>query len=122
MISVCRGRGSRLLSAMALVLLLAGCGGPRVVPLSDLAANAEDYDGRAVVAHGVVVEFGDEGGAVDRYFVMQDHNDNRVQLLPDEAAEPHVGSVVEVVGEFEFDPDRGRLLHVESIEAVTADR
>lgn len=111
-----------MLSAIALVVLLAGCGGPRVVPLSELAANADYYDGRAVIAHGVVVEFGDEDGAVEQHFVIQDHDGNRVQLLPNEAAEPHVGSVVEVVGEFEFDPNRGRLLHVESIEAVTADR
>lgn len=114
-------RRSRWLSAMV-VLLLAGCGGPRVVPLSELALHADDYDGRVVIAHGVVREFGGSDGDVEQHFVIQDPDVNRVQLLPNEAAEPYVGSVVEVVGEFEFDPDRGRLLHVESIEAATADR
>lgn len=116
---------TRLVSAvvaMTLALLLAGCGGPRVVPLSELAANADYYDGRMVIAHGVVLEFGADDDDVEHHFVIQDQDVNRVQLLPNEAAEPHVGAVVEVLGEFEFDPDRGRLLHIESIEKVTADR
>lgn len=107
---------------MALVLLLAACGGPRVVPLSELAHNADSYDGRRIIAHGVVMEFGDDDGDIERHYVIQGPDVNRVQLLPTEAAESYVGSVVEVVGEFEFDPDRGRLLHVESIEEVTSDR
>lgn len=117
--------GSRWVRAAAVttvVLLLAGCGGPRVVPLSELAANADYYDGRTVIAHGVVMEFGADDDPVEHHFVIQDQDVNRVQLLPNEAAEPYVGSVVEVVGEFAFDPDRGRLLHVESIEEVTAGR
>lgn len=126
-LTVARARatpGDRLISvvaALVLVLLSAGCAGPRAVPLTELAANADYYDGRKVIAHGVVMEFGADDDAVEHHFVIQDQDVNRVQLLPNEAAEPYVGSVVEVLGEFEFDPGRGRLLHIESIEEVTAD-
>lgn len=87
--------------------------------LEDLASEMDAYDGQEVTTHGLVSEFDEDDGALARHFVVQDAEDNRVQLLPDEQAEPHVGSMVEVVGEFELDPQRGRLLHVESIEAVS---
>jgi predicted small lipoprotein YifL len=117
-----RRRWRASIAVAVLLAALAGCGGPRVVPLSEFVANPDYYDGREVVAHGVVLEFGDDDGPVEHHYVIQDSDVNRVQLLPNEAAEPHVGSVVEVAGEFEFDPDRGRLLHVERIESVGAGR
>lgn len=108
---------------LALVLVaLSGCGGPRGVTLTELAANPEYYDGRTVIAHGVVLEFGDDEGSVERHYVLQDADVNRVELLPPDRAEPHVGSAVEVLGEFAYDENRGRMLHIDTIEAVTAAR
>lgn len=86
--------------------------------MTELARNTDDYDGREVVTHGVVMEFGADEGALERHFVLQDADVNRVQLLPDAVAEEHVGRTVEVLGEFEFDPNRGRLLHIETIEPL----
>jgi hypothetical protein len=111
-----RSRRTRVvLVAACLAVTLSACGTP-TVSLSELALEAEQYDGHDVVAHGVVQEFGAADGATERHFVIQDAEATRVRLLPDEAAEPHVGSAVTVTGEFEFDPERGRLLHVEDIE------
>lgn len=105
-----------MLAVVASVAVLASCGGPRPVSLTELARDADHYDGRDVVAHGVVMEFGLDEGAPERHFVLQDAAVNRVQLLPNAVAEEHVGETVEVLGEFEFDPNRGRLLHIEAIE------
>lgn len=107
---------------LLLALALAACGGPRGVSLTELAVNADYYDGRAVVAHGVVLEFGSEDGPVERHYVLQDADVNRVELLPPELARPHVGSAVEVVGEFQYDEERGRRLQVDTIEPVRASR
>ncbi|HVM00394.1 MAG TPA: DUF5818 domain-containing protein [Egibacteraceae bacterium] len=111
-----------LIALAAASVLLAACGGARGVTLTELAHNAPDYDGRQVATSGIVLEFGDDEGPVPHHFVLQDADVNRVELLPDEAAAPYVGSAVRVVGEFRFDENRGRMLHVESIEPVTAGR
>lgn len=103
------------LAALALAAAVVACGA-RSVPLAELAVEMERYDGDEITTSGVVVEFDETDGALERHFVIQDASDNRVQLLPDEVAEPHAGSAVTVTGEFEFDPERGRLLHVETIE------
>lgn len=107
---------------VVLAATLAGCGGPRAVPLSELAVNADSYDGQVVSASGVVLEFGSAGGPTEHHFVLQDADVNRVQLLPPESAEPHTGAAVEVVGEFVFDEDRGRRLHIDTIERVRVRR
>lgn len=111
-------RWRRWAAAASLAVLVAGCGGTPAVSLEDLTFNTDEYVGQEVVAHGVVTEFGDEDSEYGRYYVLQDADANRVQLLPPEAAEPHAGSTVEVVGEFDFDPERGRMLHVDTIEPL----
>lgn len=105
---------------LALASAAAGCGGPDTVSLEDLAVQMERYDGERVATHGVVSEFGGDDD-VERYFVLQDDHPNRVRLVPTSEAEPHARSIVRVVGTFEFDPDRGRLIRVDTIEPVTPD-
>lgn len=90
--------------------------------LTELAVNSDFYDGQEVVASGIVLEFGSEDGPVEHHYVLQDADVNRVQLLPADAAAPHAGSAVEVVGEFEYDEERGRRLHIDTIEAVQVRR
>lgn len=109
------GRDWRLGLAAVLATALTACASP-TVPLDELAVEAREYDGREVTTYGVVAEYGEEDGAIEPHFVIQDADDNRVRLLPAEAAEGHVGSPVEVTGAFTFDEARGRSLHVDSIE------
>lgn len=113
-----RGVGACLL--LVLASAAGGCGGPETVSLEDLAVQMERYDGHRIATHGVVTEFGGDDG-VERYFVLQDDRPNRVRLVPTRAAKPHARSVVKVVGTFEFDPTRGRLIRVDTIEPVASD-
>lgn len=110
--------GLCLLAVLAVVS--AACSGPRTVALEDLAVEMDRYDGQEVVTHGVVAEFG--GDDVDPYFVVQDERPNRVRLVPTHLAEPHAQSMVEVAGTFEYDPNSGRVIRIDRIEPVTADR
>lgn len=107
---------------VVLLVVLTACGGPRGVSLTELAVNSEFYDGKDVVASGVVREFGVDDDGIEHHFVLQDAEVNRVQLLPADVAAPHTGSAVEVVGEFAYDEDRGRRLHIDTIEAVQVSR
>lgn len=104
-----------LAGAVLLVALGAGCG-PQSVSLAELVTEQRTYDGEQIVVRGVVIDVDQEG--VRRHAVVQDQEANRVEVAPFETAEPHVGSIVKVTGEFEFDPERGRVMHIESIEPV----
>jgi len=112
------GVGPAVLAAAAVLVVLAGgCGGPSSVALADLARDHQAYEGERLELHGVVVEFaGDEQANVPRHAVLQDPEAHRVELVPFERAQPHVGSTVRVVGTFQFEPGRGRLLRIDSIE------
>lgn len=114
-----RGRHPATWPALTAVVLLgvlgAGCG-PSNVAVAELVTDHEAYDGEEIVVRGVVVDI--DRDDVRRHAVVQDQNANRVELAPFEEAEPHVGSIVEVTGEFEFDPDRGRVMHIDSIEPI----
>lgn len=115
-----RRRASRATVATALVaaVLAVGCGGPRAVSLAELAFEMERHDGDEVVTQGVVMAFDGQDGAPERHVVIQDAQMNRVELIPRERAEPYLGSTVEVAGDFEFDPDRGRRLHIDRIDEL----
>lgn len=104
-----------LAGAVLLVALGTGCG-PQSVSLAELVTEQHTYDGEEIVVRGVVIDVDQEG--VRRHAVVQDQEANRVEVAPFERAEPHVGSIVKVTGEFEFDPERGRVMHIESIEPV----
>ncbi len=117
-----RARGApAALVALLVALVLAGCGGPQTVPLAELVADAEGYDGQQVITSGHVLEFDADDGALERHFVLQDSAANRVLLLPLEAAEEHGGALVEVLGQFEADEVQGRMLHVEEIDPLDDD-
>lgn len=108
-----------LAALLPLLLVLGGCGGARSVALADLAFEPERYDGDAVTTSGVVVEFDEDDGALVRHFVIQDTDANRVKLLPDEEAEPFVGRIVRVTGQFSFDESTGRAIQVEEISPAS---
>lgn len=101
---------------MVLVALVAACGGPRTASLADLTWEMEDYHGDEVRTSGVVIGFDESDGALEEHYVIQDADANRVKLLPAEVAQPFAGRTVTVSGAFEYDPERGRLLHIETIE------
>lgn len=114
-----RGRWAAALRALAAAALLVALGtgcGPSTVSLADLVTEQHTYDGEEIVVRGVVIDIDQEG--VRRHAVVQDQNANRVEVAPFEEAEPHVGSIVKVTGEFEFDPNRGRVLHIDGIEPI----
>lgn len=107
------------LSVLA-VLVVAGCGeaAPRTVTLDSLVFEADELDGSLVMTSGVVREF-DATQALEHHFVLEDARNNRVQLLPNDAAAPHVDERVSVVGQFTFDEEIGRRLEVERIERTS---
>ena len=100
-------------------IFLAACSGATAVevPLAQLVAEQESYDGQTVVTEGTVAAVRDSPSA-DAYFVLQDAADHRVRLLPDEAAAPHEGDNVVVTGVFRFRQQSGRDLRVDGINAV----
>ena len=97
------------------LLLLAACGQPSAVPLRSLAADSAAHDGEQVAVVGTVAEFTAGDAATKRHLVLQDNSQNRVQLVPLEAAEPHIGANVRITGRYSFDPERGRRLEIEEI-------
>lgn len=114
-----RSSSWRLVLVVSLCGLLAACGvgGPARVSLAELVAEAERRDGDTVRTTGVVREFtADE--ALVHHFVVEDAANNRVQLVPNEAAAAHVDEQVEVTGTFRYDESRGRVLEVEEITPV----
>ena len=114
------GARIRRIGAAALVAvgLLGACAGPVDASLADLVFDTESYVGREVRVTGTVVAFDEADGALQRHIVIEDERNNRVQLEPIEAAEPHIGSQVEVTGRFRFDPSVGRILDVSEISEL----
>lgn len=103
--------------ALGVALLAPGCGDqpPNAVSLATLVAEADGFDGRLVLTTGVVREF-DETEALEPHFVIEDAAQNRVQLMPNAAAQPYVDAEVAVVGVFTFDEETGRRIEVDGIE------
>ncbi len=100
---------------VALVLLLAACGGGgiRDVTLGELVADEGEFSGDQVRLRGTAVRFENP-----EHFVVEDERSNRVQITPLEDIAPFDGMLVEVTGRFTFSEDRGRLLELEEVEAV----
>jgi hypothetical protein len=104
--------------AVVLAALTAGAcgdGEPREATLEQLTWETDAYVDRDVEVTGIVREFGEAEGATVHHYVIEDARHNRVQLLPNEAAAPHVGNEVTVVGRFEFSDTEGRRLHVDTV-------
>lgn len=102
----------------AFLAAVPGCAsGPVDVELSRLAAEQEVYDGDTVVAEGNVRAIRDQPDT-ELYYVLEDADNNRVRLLPQELAAEHEGGRVRVRGVFEFDSGQGRLLQVENVATL----
>jgi hypothetical protein len=108
------------LAAIALAVLLAGCPAedetPVEVSLAELVAEQREFDGRDVETQGVVRTFDEP-----RHYWIEDDHPNRVELLPDEVAEPYVGQEVRVTGRFSYADDRGRVIEVDEITPIRSD-
>lgn len=107
--------GTRLGWMVVLTLVAVACG-PSNVTLDRLVADQDDQDdlaGRRVTVAGWVVPFEEPDGTVS--FVLEDDRQNRVLLLPTVRVEENAGEQVVVTGEYDFDPEVGRLLRVEEI-------
>jgi hypothetical protein len=102
-----------------LIVLSGGCSavdlGPVPVTLSELVAEQDRYDGRHVIAEGLVRTFDDP-----RHYWIEDDDVNRVEIVPEDAVADHVGAVVRVTGRFTFRDDEGRRITIDELEVVTA--
>lgn len=110
-----RCRGVALFGSSAASLLLASaCGSAPAtsVSLATLATNSQRYTGAQVSTRGVVQRFVDPSGP---YFVLQDAQEHRVELLPSSRVSPDVGRQIEVTGTFNFSPDSGRFIDVQEV-------
>jgi hypothetical protein len=108
----------RGVAALATLALL-GCadasdGEPTTVELVELVEEQEGFDGRHVVARGVVRTYDDP-----RHYWIEDADQHRVELVPEELVSPHVGDEIEVTGRFTFRDDEGRRIAIEELEVLS---
>ncbi len=102
---------ARVLGALLIVVLVASCGGSTVA-LERLVNRQDRYAGQVVTTEGMVSSFQEPDGTTS--YILEDEAQNRVLLLPADAAATHLGESVEVTGLFDFDPERGRTLMVQT--------
>ncbi len=103
------------LALLAIGLVVGACGASEV-SLRRIVANQERMSGKRVVVSGRVVAFEDPDGTMD--YILEDYQQNRVLLLPEEMVADYVGRQIEVTGLYEFDPNQGRVLWVEELRPV----
>lgn len=98
-------------------LLAPACGPsqPEAVSLAKLVADQESYVGRDVRTEGVVRRFTDPSGP---YFVLEDAEHNRVELLPASRVAAYQGRRIEVDGVFGIEQTRGRFIEVGNVSIV----
>jgi hypothetical protein len=117
--TIARMRNSIMCTMLGLALLTltvasaCGDGDPIDVSLARISANASDYHGKLVRLEGTVVGFENP-----EHYVIEDGQQNRVQLLPNELARPFVGEQATVVGRFTFSDTQGRRLAVTWMESA----
>lgn len=99
-----------VLSAVACVA------GPRSLTLADLVREQDSLRGAEVRTDGVVRVIHDTSGD---YFVLEDAQHDRVQLVPASRAAAFDGRRVEVVGTFRFDQTSGRRIEIATIAAAS---
>jgi hypothetical protein len=108
----------RALATVVTVSLLAPACGPsqlEAVSLARLVADQESYVGRDVRTEGVVRRFTDQSGP---YFVLEDAEHNRVELVPAPRVAAYQGRRIDVDGVFGFKPTRGRFIEVGNMSIV----
>jgi hypothetical protein len=108
-------RTSALLLAAA---VLAGCGptepgSPREVTLEELVTDQEGHDGEVLTLEGVVRSY---DAPVHHW--IEDADQHRVELEPQDLVAPLVGEEVRVTGRYSFEEDRGRLLEIDDLEVL----
>jgi hypothetical protein len=113
-----RGRGVGRATLVALLVWTSACSGdgedvPTVVSLAELVADQAAYDGELVTTEGTVRSFDDP-----LHHWVEDADVNRVELVPDEVAAPHLGAEVRVTGRYTFRDDEGRRIEVERLEVL----
>lgn len=103
-----------LLAAALLAAVACGPSGPARVTLAELADRQEEFDGREVIAEGVVRTFDDP-----KHWWIEDAEVNRVELVGRDGLDELVGSRVRVQGTFTFRDDEGRRIVVEQLEVLS---
>lgn len=123
-VAVCRGRRSPGVWTVAVFLvavatLTVGCRtsgtNPQSVSLAALATSEERYREEEVKTQGVVRRFSGPSGP---YFVIEDAEHHRVQVLPASKVAGREGQRVAVVGTFGLSPTTGRVIHAHRVAAV----
>lgn len=107
----------RVLPALIGVVLLASACGihqPVSVSLGSLAANQGSYQGQEVRTEGLVQRFTDPTGP---YFVLEDAQQDRVEVLPAARMAGFEGRRVEVTGKFGVNETIGRYIQVERVSS-----
>lgn len=107
----------RSITAIGAAVLL-GCSGggdgtPDDVALVDLVVEQDAYDGDLVTTQGVVRTFDEP-----RHYWIEDDDQNRVELVPQDRVSPHLGDRIEVTGRFTFRDDEGRRIEVDQLEVL----
>lgn len=83
--------------------------------MAQLSAQQERYAGAQITTSGRVQAFTDSGGT---YYVLTDEAENRVALAPTEDAAGYSGKQVTVTGRFDFSPEQGRRIQIDTIRAT----
>jgi hypothetical protein len=98
--------------------VLAGCGGstsssPSPVTLAELVEDQQGFDGDLVTVEGTVRSYD-----APLHHWIEDADQHRVELEPQELVAPHVGDRVRVAGRYTFRDDRGRLIEIDDLEVL----
>jgi hypothetical protein len=98
--------------------VLAGCGGatpttPTSVTLAELVEDQHGYDGDLVTVEGTVRSYD-----APLHHWIEDVDQHRVELEPQDLVAAHVGDLIRVTGRYSFREDRGRLIEVDDLEVV----
>ncbi|WP_052668453.1 hypothetical protein [Nitriliruptor alkaliphilus] len=111
-------RTAALLAALCVGVIGCGVGDdqPVEVSLAELVEDQHAYDGRTVITSGVVRSFDDPV-----HYWIEDRDVHRVEVVPAELIEQHVGAEVEVTGRYTFRDDEGRRIEIDSLEVLEGD-
>jgi hypothetical protein len=106
-------------SAVIGAAVLLGCSGggdgtPEEVALVDLVLDQDTYDGELVTTQGVVRTYDEP-----RHYWIDDGDQNRVELVPQDEVSSYLGDRIEVTGRFTFRDEEGRRIAVDDLEVVS---
>lgn len=105
---------------LATALPLSACIGQQKrqdVGLADIVREQHQFLGAEVRTQGTVRRFVDASGP---YFVLEDSEQDRVELLPASLIMPFLGARIAVDGRFGFDDHEGRFIRVERVTVMAA--